>query len=87
MARPFAVAPYLAAEVISPNDQTGRVLRKAARYLLDGVQVVWLINPERQVVSIYTQEAMESTLLGAEATLTLDVLPDFALPLSALFVG
>ena len=41
----FTTPPFLCIEILSPEDQMGRVLVKIADYLDFGVRFVWLIDP------------------------------------------
>ena len=41
----FTTPPFLCMEILSPEDQMGRVLVKIADYLDFGVRFVWLIDP------------------------------------------
>jgi Uma2 family endonuclease len=45
--------PVLAVEVLSPNDKMSKVNAKIADYLKNGVQVVWLLDPEEKHVTVY----------------------------------
>ncbi len=47
------VPPLLAVEVLSPNDRADRITRKITDYLRNGVQLVWLIDPEARTVTVY----------------------------------
>ena len=76
--QPFRGAPDLAVEVVSPDDRPDRVAAKVTFYLLHGVRLVWLIDPETRTVTVLTA-AGRSERLSEEATLDGDdVLPGFA---------
>jgi Uma2 family endonuclease len=84
--KPLTIVPDLVAEITSPTDKHAEVNKKIVRYLDDGVQVVWLIEPEGQTVTIYTPGSQHLTHLGAEDTLSGgDVIPGFALLVESLF--
>src|SRR5262249_129188 len=79
------LAPALAAEVLSEGNTEKEMERKVREYCLSGVRLVWLIDPARQTVKVYTAPD-QSVLLTAEQTLSGgDVLPGLALPLRQLF--
>ncbi len=81
---PLPVAPDIAVEVMSPTDRFAATSKKARRYLEDGVQLVWVIDPERHAVFVYEGENI--TPLGEEDTLKAgDLIPDFAVEVSKLF--
>ena len=76
--QPFHGAPDLAVEILSPDDRPDRVAAKVAFYLLHGVRLVWLIDPETRTVTVLTADG-RSMRLGEEATLDGDaVLPGFS---------
>ncbi len=76
--------PDLAVEIKSPDDSWKKLRAKARYYLENGTKLVWLINPERQFVEIYTAE--EESVLFADDLLTGGtVLPKFKLPVRTIF--
>jgi Uma2 family endonuclease len=80
-----ALAPDLAAEILSPDDRPGEVLAKVGDWLEAGVRLVWVIDPDRGVASVYRADGSVMTVssdadVGGEA-----VLPGFSFRLSALF--
>lgn len=82
---PWPAVPNLAVEVLSPNDRIQEVTDKIHEYFEAGVELVWVVNPRRETVSVYTS-AQQVTILGKSDTLTAgEVIPGFALPLGQLF--
>lgn len=82
------LAPDLAVEVLSPSERMTAVMRKVELYLAAGVQLVWVVDPIRKIVRVYTPDH-SSHILRASADDVLDggdVLPGFALPLADIFV-
>ena len=82
--KPLILVPDLCVEVISANDSYLDVEDKVVGYLKDGVRLVWVFNPRQKVVTVRTPEKV---VILAEAD-TLDsgeLLPDFRLPIRALF--
>ncbi len=78
------LAPDLAVEIVSPNDNALELRHEVRDYLKHGVRLVWLIYPDLQVVDCYSAEGMQS--LSGEAILEGGaVLPNFRLPLRVLF--
>ncbi|MFN0096249.1 MAG: Uma2 family endonuclease [Dehalococcoidia bacterium] len=51
------VPPDLAIEVLSPSDGAGYVLDKVGFYLRAGTELVWVVDPEREVVTVYRRGA------------------------------
>jgi Uma2 family endonuclease len=66
------VPPLLAVEVLSPNDRADRVMEKITDVLRNGVALVWVVDPERRTVTVYTPHngpqvfAETQTLTGGE---------------------
>ena len=78
-------APDLVIEVRSPTDRLNRLMGKAYEYLEAGVAVVVLLFPETQSATIFRNEELP-VQLGSNDELTLpDVLPGFAVRVSAFF--
>ena len=85
-AKPLALVPDLVVEIVSPTDRLPDVSKKIARYLLDGVRLVWLVEPDAQTVTIYTPGSKQLTRLNNEDTLTgSDIIPGFEMVVSRLF--
>ncbi|MCS7300920.1 MAG: Uma2 family endonuclease [Fimbriimonadales bacterium] len=80
------VAPDLVVEVVSPDDSYNKVREKVGEWLAGGVQVVWVVDPERRVVEVWlpphelTQVLTETDTLRGEP-----VLPGFELPVRVIF--
>jgi Uma2 family endonuclease len=83
---PYYGAPDLAVEILSPDDRPRRVLSKVLFYLNHGVRLVWLIDPEDRVVTVYTPEDRDGRTLATGDTLDGDdVLPGFRAPVDEVF--
>ena len=77
-----ALAPDLAAEILSPDDRPGEILTKVGEWLDAGVRLVWVIDPDRNQAQIYRQDG-SLTLIEAAGTLDgEDVVPGFTCRLS-----
>jgi Uma2 family endonuclease len=77
--------PTLAIETRSP-DQSGELLRRKAReYRSRGVDVVWLIDPERRTVAVF-DDAHDGERLSPTGSLESPLLPGFSLRLEDLWV-
>src|SRR5947209_9750599 len=85
-ATPIAeVVPNLAVEVLSEGNTRGEMERKRKEYFLAGVELLWIVDPFRRTVTVYTAPDHGTTLDEQE---TLDggtVLPGFSLALRQLF--
>jgi Uma2 family endonuclease len=71
------VPPRLAVEVLSPHDRLGKVMRKITDYLRNGVELVWLIDPDTRNVTVH-RPGKEPYVTEEDQELTGDdVLPGF----------
>jgi Uma2 family endonuclease len=80
------LAPDLVVEVLSKGNTKPEMTRKLQEYFEAGVRSVWMVNPRKRTVRLYT--AVDQSVLLAEDQ-SLDggtVLPGFVLPLRELFV-
>ncbi|MEZ4669617.1 MAG: Uma2 family endonuclease [Anaerolineae bacterium] len=88
---PYILVPDLAVEVISPTDDLHALNEKVNQYLLDGVKVVWVFDPQPQTASIHTLTASkpftkQQIILKAEDTLTGgDLIPKFEIKVANVF--
>jgi Uma2 family endonuclease len=80
-----ALAPDLAAEILSPDDRPGEVLKKAGEWLDAGVSLVWVIDPERRVASVYRPDGSVSAVHPEGRLDGESVLPGFFCQLSEVF--
>jgi Uma2 family endonuclease len=77
--------PDLAIEIKSPTDSLRKMRDKAAYYLANGAQLVWLVLPDKRLIEIYRASGevdvlTENDTLDGEA-----VLPGFTLPVRDVF--
>lgn len=76
--------PEMAIEVKSPNDTYKELREKARYYLANATKLVWLVIPEKRLIEFYTVD--EEGVFTTDDTLTApDLLPDFTLPVRAIF--
>ena len=84
--KPYVLVPDLCIEVISATDIYGDVEEKVLRYLEDGVQAVWVLNPRTHSVSVHMAGSRQSLRLLADDTLDGGaIIPGFAVPVRDLF--
>ena len=76
--------PDLCVEVRSPSETWPGVIKKAQEYLAAGSREVWVCDPDRRQVQVYTRDA-GPRIVGAEETLTSPVLPGFSVVVDELF--
>lgn len=81
----FTVAPELAVEVVSPNDEVYELDQKIRDYFQAGVRLVWIVNPELQIVRIHRAPGNVSELVDDAVLDGENVLPGFRCSLPVLF--
>lgn len=84
--REVPIPPDLAVEVKSSTDSKRALRRKAERYLELGTRMVWLVFPDEQQVEVYVASADVITLTSADTLDGGEVLPNFQLAISKLWV-
>ena len=78
-------APDLVVEIVSPSDRPEHVYNKACMWILFGVRLVWVLNPDDRTVDVHklgdptTRLTEDDTLDGG------DVLPGFSCAVRDLF--
>ena len=81
----WPLAPDLAVEVISPSDRLSDVHTKLAAYFSAGTRLVWVVEPETQVVYAY-RSLHDVQAIGEDGELSGgDVLPGFRCAVRRLF--
>jgi len=73
--------PFIAIEILSPEDRMGRVRKKIDEYLAFGVAYVWLIDPEERRADVYTASGFYAAKDGVLRTEE----PSIEVPLDELF--
>jgi Uma2 family endonuclease len=79
------VIPAFVIEVLSETDLAYRVEEKIGEYFRAGVQVVWNILPEQEVVYVYTSRKNVILCLGDDVCSAAPVLPEFNISVNTLF--
>jgi Uma2 family endonuclease len=78
------VVPALAVEVLSAYNTAREMSRKIQQYRDAGIELIWVVDPEKCEVDIYSSLPLKT--LGQGGTLRDDkILPGFSLPLSLVF--
>lgn len=73
------LAPNLVVEVLSPSDRLANALGKVSLYLQAGVQVVWLVDPVKRTILLFTGDAYPVTLEEGDMLDGGDILPGFSM--------
>jgi Uma2 family endonuclease len=80
------VPPRLAVEILSPNDRANKVLRKITDYLANGVELVWLLDPEDRTVTVYRPDKRPYVVRVGEELTGDEVFPDLRCTVADLFL-
>lgn len=84
--KPLLIVPDLVIEVISPTDKFTDVNNKVDLYLLEGVRLVVLVDPQSRKAFVHAPDAEQPLHLSGNAQLDLsEVIPGLQVALPALF--
>ena len=75
--RILTVCPIFVGEIMSESDRLPPMQRKMARYIANGAQLGWLIDPYRRQVHIYRPDAPVEILNDPETVSGAPILPGF----------
>lgn len=79
--RIFSTPPFIAIEILSPEDRMSRVRKKIDEYLAFGVAYVWLVDPDTRRADVYTTSGFYEVKDGVLRTED----PAIEVPLAELF--
>lgn len=79
------IAPDFVIEVVSPSDRFTDLNDKVMLYLNAGVRLVWVVDPGRQTVTVYTPERSPTSMSIADTIDCGDTIPGFSLPVAEIF--
>lgn len=74
----FEGPPDLAVEVLSPSETASEVQQKVREYLAAGTPLVWVVDPQTELVTVYYPNGMARVHGGDELVSGEDVLPGFS---------
>jgi Uma2 family endonuclease len=77
--------PRLAVEVLSPDDQARYVIPKIMDYLINRIDLVWLIDPEARTVIVYRRDRTPFLLEDTDELTGENVLPDLRCKVADFF--
>lgn len=83
------LAPDLVVEIVSPGDRWTTVSDKVEAYLTVGVRLVWVFEPLRRAVRVYTLDGAQRRVRAdrGDELEGADVLPGFRLSVAELFAA
>ncbi len=79
------ITPDFLLELMSKTDSLKDTQEKMGEYIDNGVELGWLINPNKQEVEIYRQGQEKEVLKNPKNLSGEDILPDFILDLSIIW--
>ena len=79
------LAPDLAVEVLSATDRRSAALSKCGWWLEVGTALVWLVDPERRAVTVFTPDEPPRTLAEGDTLDGGDVIPGLSIPVADIF--
>ena len=77
--------PDLCVEIVSPSNTAAELELKRGEYFSSGCRLVWIIDPRKRSVEVYTQPDTATRLIEPALLEGGTVLPGFSLPLAELF--
>jgi Uma2 family endonuclease len=77
--------PTLVVEVLSPNDNWGKVTRRLTQFLGRGASVVWLVDPEGRSVTVYRPNQLPQVFEGDDEVPAEPELPGFRCRVADIF--
>ena len=79
------LVPDVAIEVLSPGESPQRIAQKIGEFLDVGVALVWLVDPQSQIVTVYRSRSETRQLTTQDTIDGEPVLPGFACLVSRFF--
>jgi len=80
----FEIPPDLAVEVLSSDDRRPKVREKIREYILKGVKLIWLVDPESKTVTVYSGSLRGTEFDESETLDGGEVLPGFSCVIAEL---
>ncbi|WP_263411240.1 Uma2 family endonuclease [Terriglobus tenax] len=85
MAKFVPAAPYFIIELRSPSDSLAKLQAKMEAWIANGVQLGWLVDPFRKVVTIYRPGQKPEEQEGHTSVFGEGLLASFELPLARIW--
>jgi Uma2 family endonuclease len=80
------IPPDLVAEVVSPNDLFYEIEARVKEYLVAGVRLIWVINPDSGIVQVYRADGSWTRLTPEDDLSGEDVVEGFSCRIADLFL-
>ena len=79
------IAPDFVVEVVSPSDRFTDLNDKVMLYLNAGVRLVWVVDPMRETITVYTAEHSPQVVTTSDTIDCSDVIPECAFSVAEVF--
>src|SRR5215217_7913339 len=79
------LAPDLVVEVLSPSDRASEVVAKLEMYQEAGVPLIWLVDPDKETITIIAAGQPTRVLRAGDTLDGGDVLTGFSVPVGEIF--
>jgi Uma2 family endonuclease len=79
--------PLLAVEVLSPNDTTGKLMRRVREQMRFGTKVVWVLDPDARNIIVYQSGLEDAIFEEKDELIGGDVLPEFRCQVAEFFAS
>lgn len=84
--RVFPKSPEFVVEVLSRSNRRGEIVQKRSEYFASGTRLMWVVDPRKQTVEVWTGTDAPDAVLNRSDTLTGgDLLPGFELSIDDWF--
>lgn len=77
--------PDRSIEVLSPANRPGELHANAADYLAAGTTLVWMVDPERELLTAHRHVLATTMLAGRDPLAAEDLVPGLSMPVQRLF--
>jgi Uma2 family endonuclease len=77
--------PVLAVEILSPSDLQEVIVDKVRKYLLAGVAVVWVVDPNFETVTVYRNDIAPQMFNNEQELAGEPFLPGLKIPVASFF--
>lgn len=85
---PMAAKPDVAIEIQSNDQSLQELTLKAKLYLVGGIPLVWVIQPNKKIAAVFRQGQAEPETIQPDGVLDADeIIPGFKVSLESLFEG
>lgn len=75
----------LVIEILSPTDTFRKVIKRVTHFLSEGTRLVWVIDPEEQILSVIRPPWRSKDLTIDQEVTGEDVLPDLRVEVADFF--